>query len=121
LPEAESELVAGYFTEYAGMRFGVFFIGVFVNIVFISALTVVLFFGGWTVPGMPAFIPEWSGLIWFLLKVAFFVLLVLLVWFTLPRVRVDQFLNLGWKVLFPLSLLNLLVAVGEVFALRGGI
>ncbi|MHB8584645.1 MAG: NADH-quinone oxidoreductase subunit NuoH [Thermoplasmatota archaeon] len=120
LPEAESELVAGYFTEYAGMRFGVFFIGVFVNIIFISALTVVLFFGGWTIPGMPTYVPEWTGLLWFVIKVAFFVLTVLLVWFTLPRVRIDQFLNLGWKVLFPLSILNLLVAVGEVWVLKGG-
>jgi NADH:ubiquinone oxidoreductase subunit H len=129
LPEAESELVAGYFTEYGGMRFGVFFAGVFVQIVLVSALTVVLFFGGWTVPGMglafPSLggltpIPEWTGVLWFLIKTAFFVLVILFTWFTLPRVRIDQFLSVGWKVLFPLALLNLVIAVGEVVVLKGG-
>lgn len=130
LAEAESELVAGYMTEYGGMRFGLMQMTVFVNIVFVSALTVVLYFGGWTVPfmGTPiaalggfVLIPEWTGPLWFLLKVSFFVLFVLTVWFTLPRVRLDQFLQVGWKVLFPLSLLNLVIAVAQVYVLNGGL
>ncbi len=113
LPESESELVAGYMTEYSGMRFGVLFVGVFAGIVFISALTVTLYFGGWSMP----IGPDWLGLLWFGGKVTFFVLFVLLTWFTLPRVRPDQFLEVGWKGLFPLAILNLLVTVGEVYAI----
>ncbi len=113
LPESESELVAGYMTEYSGMRFGLLFVGLFVNIVFISALTITLYFGGWSMPLMP----DWTGIIWFTAKTAFFVLFVLLIWFTLPRVRPDQFLEVGWKGLFPLAILNLLVTAGEVYAI----
>jgi len=125
LPESESELVAGYFTEYSGMRFGVFFIGVFVNIVFISALTVTLFFGGWSLPfvpdsGGPLGLWTWLGVLWFLLKTAVFVFFVLAIWFTLPRVRADQFLRIGWKFLFPLALLNLVLTVFVVNALKTG-
>lgn len=130
LAEAESELVSGFMTEYGGMRFGIIQMTIFANVVFISALTVLLFFGGWTVPfmGVPiaalggiVIIPEWTGPLWFLLKVAFFTLFVVLTWFTLPRVRIDQFLALGWKVLFPLSLLNLMLAVAQIYVLKGGL
>lgn len=139
LGESESELIAGYFTEYGGMRFGLFQVNVFFGTVFISMLTVLLFFGGWTLPfftpdvfdaylplsdGTIAFLfSPWiapiAGLIVFLSKTAVFTLLVLLTWFTLPRLRPDQFLTLGWKVLFPLALLNLVVTAGVVFYLGG--
>lgn len=116
LPEAESELVAGFFTEYSGMRYGVLFVGVFVNIVFVSAITVLLYFGGWTMPFVPdmGIISTILGLVFFIAKVAVFVWFVLLAWFTLPRWRTDQFLNMGWKILFPLALLNLVVTLVQI-------
>ncbi|HWG89902.1 MAG TPA: NADH-quinone oxidoreductase subunit NuoH [Candidatus Thermoplasmatota archaeon] len=125
LPESESELVAGYFTEYGGMRFGVLFVGVFINIVFIAALTVTLFFGGWTIPFANMIFSDPNGplalifgVVWFFLKTAFFVFMVLATWLTLPRVRADQFLRLGWKVLFPLALLNLVLTMIEIYVLQ---
>lgn len=144
LPESESELIAGYFTEYSGMRFGVFFVGVFVQIVFISMLTVLLFFGGWHLPIVTEYlnaafctvgaggvvtscstvgglVTGLAGVAIFLGKTSFFVLFVLLTWFTLPRYRVDQFLAIGWKVLFPISLVNLVIAVAEVWYIKGGL
>lgn len=128
LAEAESELVGGFATEYSGMRFGVFFVGIFVGIVLVSALTVLLFFGGWSMPFIGATlpllgitIPAWTGPIWFVLKTFFFIVLIITTWFTLPRIRVDQYLNWGWKVLFPLSVLNLVIAVAEVYYIQGGI
>lgn len=132
LGESESELIAGYFTEYGGMRFGMFQLNVFFGVVFISMLTVLLFFGGWQLPfltvglftgaigatfGTALFVLV--GIAVFLAKTAFFTLCVLLVWFTLPRLRPDQFLSLGWKVLFPLSLVNLVVTAGVVYYLGG--
>lgn len=105
LPESESELVAGFTTEYSGMRFGMFFVGVFAGIFFLSALTVTLFFGGWS---GPSFAPP---VFWFLVKSLAFSFFVFWIWSTLPRVRMDQFLNLAWKSLFPLSVLNLFVAI----------
>jgi NADH-quinone oxidoreductase subunit H len=114
LPEAESEIVAGYFTEYSGMRFGVFFLTVFVNIFLISAVTVTLFFGGWSGPFLPP-------LVWFLLKSILFTLAVLWIWFTLPRVRIDQFLKVGWTAMFPLSIITVVIAALEVYFMRGGL
>jgi NADH:ubiquinone oxidoreductase subunit H len=126
LAEAESELVGGFATEYSGMRFGVFFVGIFVGIVLVSTLTVLLFFGGWsmpfigaTIPLIGATVPAWTGPLWFVLKVFVFSIFVIIVWFTLPRIRVDQYLNWGWKVLFPLSVLNLVIAAAEVYYLGG--
>lgn len=125
LAESESELIAGYFTEYGGMKFGMFQIGVFFGVVFIAMLTVILYFGGWTIPFVTS-VPILGydllpllGLFVFLAKTAIFTLLVLLVWFTLPRLRPDQVLTLGWKVLFPLSLLNLVVTASVVYYLGG--
>ncbi|MFA5862820.1 MAG: complex I subunit 1 family protein, partial [Candidatus Thermoplasmatota archaeon] len=121
LGESESELVAGYFTEYGGMKFGMMQMGVFVNIVFISMLTVILFFGGWSIPFVTSLSLLGANLLplvsvnVFLAKTAVFVLLVLLTMFTLPRLRPDQFLSIGWKVLFPLALLNLVATAGIVF------
>ncbi len=103
LPEAESEFVAGFHTEYSGMRFGLLFLTLFANVMLISALTVVLFFGGWQGP-------FFDGAWWFLLKMAIVSVFLFVTWFTMPRVRIDQFMNLGWKVLFPLALVNLVIA-----------
>lgn len=133
LAESESELIAGYFTEFAAMRFGMFQMNVFVSVVFISMLTVILFFGGWTMPfftpegigaSLPAFafspwVAPMAGLVVFLAKTAVMTLFVLVTWFTLPRLRPDQFLSVGWKVLFPLALVNLVVTAGVVYYLGG--
>jgi NADH-quinone oxidoreductase subunit H len=105
LGESESELIAGLTTEYSGMRFGFFFVAIFSGVFFLSALTTTLFLGGWTGPG---FLPP---LAWFLLKTLALCFLVFWIWSTLPRFRVDQFLNYAWKTLFPLSILNLIIAV----------
>ncbi|WP_084058027.1 NADH-quinone oxidoreductase subunit NuoH [Desulfacinum hydrothermale] len=107
IPEAESELVAGFHTEYSGMRFGLFFLAEYTNMFIVSAVATSLFMGGWHGPfGWSLGIP---GVIWFLAKTYF--LLFVLMWFrwTFPRVRFDQLMNFSWKVLIPLSMLNLLV------------
>jgi len=102
LPEAESELVAGYHAEYSGMKFGMFFVGEYMAITLISAMISVLFFGGWLGPVLP-------GLIWFLIKTFFFISCFVLVRAALPRPRFDQLMSWGWKVMFPLALLNVLL------------
>lgn len=108
LPEAESELVAGYVTEYSGMRFAFFFLTLFANVFFIAALTVTLYFGGWLGPfGLD--LPWTLSWIWFFVKAGVLVFVVFWIWNSLPRVRIDQFLNINWKLLFPLSLVNLVV------------
>lgn len=113
LPEAESELVAGYVTEYSGMRFALFFLTMFANVFFIAALTVTLYFGGWLGPfGLD--LPLALSFIWFFVKTGVLVFFVFWVWNSLPRVRIDQFLNINWKLLFPLSLLNLLITAISV-------
>ncbi len=103
IPEAESELVAGYHSEYSGMKFGMFFVGEYLGITLISALTTTLFFGGWL--GFGFFPP----VVWFLIKMFVFILFFVLLRASLPRPRYDQLMSLGWKILLPLSLLNLLV------------
>jgi NADH-quinone oxidoreductase subunit H len=103
IPEAESELVGGYHSEYSGMKFGMFFVGEYLGIILISTLITTLFFGGWL---GPAFLP---GLVWFLLKTFVFIFLFILLRASLPRPRYDQLMEYGWKVLLPLSLLNLLI------------
>lgn len=113
LPEAESELVAGYSTEYSGMRFGLFYVVLFANIFFISALITTLYLGGWMSPFGPLtgfLAPLGDGILWFILKTMLLCFIVFWLWLTLPRVRIDQYLNFAWKVLFPLSLLNLVIA-----------
>jgi NADH-quinone oxidoreductase subunit H len=109
IPEAESELVAGYHTEYSGMKFGMFFVGEYLGITLISALTVVLFFGGWLGPVLPP-------IVWFFLKTFFFICGFILVRASLPRPRYDQLMAFGWKVMLPLTLLNLVVTGGIVLA-----
>jgi NADH-quinone oxidoreductase subunit H len=101
LPEAESELVAGYHAEYSGMRFGLFFVGEYINMLVLGALAATFFLGGWHGPWLP---PP----VWFALKVLAFAFLFIWMRGTLPRLRYDQLMHLGWKVLTPLALLNIL-------------
>jgi NADH-quinone oxidoreductase subunit H len=119
LPEAETELVAGYHTEYAGMKFAMFFMAEYANMVTASALIVTLFFGGWMIPFVSTLEPSsvWLSLLEllaFIVKVS--VVLFLFVWvrWTIPRFRYDQLMMLGWKVLLPLALLNIFVTAGVV-------
>jgi NADH-quinone oxidoreductase subunit H len=102
LPEAESELVAGFHTEYSGMRFALFFLAEYTNMFIVSAVATVLFLGGWRGPYLP-------GVVWFLLKV--YAVIFLLMWFrwTFPRVRFDQLVTFAWKILIPLAFVNLLL------------
>lgn len=102
LPESENELVAGYHTEYSGMKFGMFFVGEYASIILISAMIVTLFFGGWLGPWLPP-------IVWFLIKTGFFVTLFILLRAALPRPRYDQLMAYGWKFMLPLSLLNLVI------------
>ncbi len=111
LPEAESELVAGYHSEYSGMKFGMFFVGEYLGITLISALTVTLFFGGWLGPVLPP-------LAWFLIKTFLFICFFILLRASLPRPRYDQLMSFGWKVCLPLSLANLIVT-GAIVLARG--
>jgi NADH-quinone oxidoreductase subunit H len=110
LPEAESELVAGYHSEYSGMKFGMFFVGEYLGITLISALTVALFFGGWLGPFLPP-------LVWFLIKTFAFISFFILLRASLPRPRYDQLMSFGWKVMLPLTLVNLMVT-GAVVLLK---
>lgn len=103
IPEAESELVAGFHSEYSGMKFGMFFIGEYLGVTLISAMLVTLYFGGWL---GPAFLPP---VVWFAIKTFGFISLFILFRASMPRPRYDQLMEYGWKVLFPLSLLNLLI------------
>ena len=109
LPEAENELVAGYHSEYSGMKFAMFFLGEYVGITLISALVVTLFFGGYLGPWLP-------GGLWFGIKTFLFICLFILIRGSMPRPRYDQLMGLGWKVLLPLSLVNLLVTAAVVLA-----
>jgi NADH-quinone oxidoreductase subunit H len=111
LPEAESELVAGFHAEYSGMKFGMFFVGEYLGIVLISSLLTVLFCGGWLGPWLPP-------LVWFLIKVFVFIGFFILMRAVQPRPRYDQLMALGWKLLLPLSLANVLVTGALVIARR---
>lgn len=113
IPEAESELIAGYHAEYSGMKFGMFFIGEYLGITLISAMMTTLFFGGWLGPG---FLPPW---LWFFIKTFAFIFFFILLRASLPRPRYDQLMELGWKILLPLVLLNLLVTGAVALWLRG--
>ncbi|MBA6328430.1 NADH-quinone oxidoreductase subunit NuoH [Colwellia sp. MB02u-6] len=107
LPEAETELTAGFHTEYSGLKFALFFLGEYLSVTLISAMSVVLFFGGWLMPEpLASLLPP---LLWFIIKVMFFVMFFILLRTSLPRPRFDQLLKFGWVVMLPLALLNLLV------------
>jgi NADH-quinone oxidoreductase subunit H len=107
LPEAESELIAGFHAEYSGMKFGMFFVGEYLGITLVSAMITTLFFGGWLGPWLPP-------VVWFILKTFVFICLFILLRASLPRLRYDQLMGYAWKVLLPLSLLNVLVTGGVV-------
>ncbi len=113
LPEAENELIAGYHTEYSGMKFGMFFIGEYASIILISAMIVVLFFGGWRGPLLPP-------ILWFFIKLGFFVSFFILMRAALPRPRYDQLMAYGWKLMLPLALLNLVVTGAIVLVFFNG-
>jgi NADH-quinone oxidoreductase subunit H len=102
LPEAEQELVAGYHTEYGGMRWGLFQMAEYINMVTFSGLAVTLFLGGWHGPVLP-------GPVWFLIKLAIFIFVFMWLRATLPRLRYDQLMKFGWKVLLPVATLNAVV------------
>jgi len=107
LPEAESELVAGYHTEYSSMRFSTFFIAEYANMLTVSAVATTIFFGGWQGPFLPP-------ILWFCLKVFIFMFCYIWLRATFPRLRYDQLMDFGWKVLFPLALLNTMVTAAFV-------
>jgi NADH-quinone oxidoreductase subunit H len=109
-PEAEQELVAGYHTEYSSMRFALFFLAEYINMVTVAAVTTNLFLGGWHGP----FIPEAYGWIWFLIKLSALCFGYLWLRWTLPRFRYDQLMSFGWKLLLPLATVNLLVSAAGV-------
>jgi NADH-quinone oxidoreductase subunit H len=106
LPESDGELVAGFHTEYSGIKFGMFFVGEYLSITLISAVIVTLYFGGWM---GPAFLPPFF---WFMFKTFIFIAFIILLRASLPRPRYDQFMAVGWKILLPLALLNILVTAG---------
>lgn len=111
MPEAEGELIAGYHSEYSGMKFGMFFVGEYLGVTLISALITVLFFGGWLGPD---FLPP---AVWFFLKTFFFICFFILLRASLPRPRYDQLMNVGWKILLPLVLINILVTGGILLSI----
>jgi NADH-quinone oxidoreductase subunit H len=111
LPESESELVAGYHSEYSGMKFGMFFVGEYLGVALISALIAVLFFGGWLGPWLPP-------IVWFLIKMFCFICFFVLLRASLPRPRFDQLMSWAWKLMLPLALANILITGAVVLAFR---
>jgi NADH-quinone oxidoreductase subunit H len=125
LPESETELVAGYNTEYSSMRFAMFFMGEYSNMIAASAMMVTLFFGGWTLPGfsMPADSSQIAvgvaHIAIFIAKLLFFMVLFIWVRWMMPRFRYDQLMNLGWRTFLPLALANILVYAVVLWARAG--
>ncbi len=109
LPEAESELIAGFHSEYSGMKFGMFFVGEYIGIILISAAISLLYFGGWAGPFLP-------GPVWLAIKTMAFICLFILFRAALPRPRFDQLMGWGWKIMLPLTLINLLATGAVVLA-----
>jgi len=113
LPEAESELVAGYFTEYSGFRFALFFLGEYIAMLIMASLATVCFLGGWTLPWyitkVLPFLNYVPGIVWFLVKVYAFIFFYYWIRATVPRYRYDQLMQIGWKILIPIALANILV------------
>ena len=112
LPEAESELVAGFMTEYSSMSFALFFLGEYANMIMMSGVVTILFLGGWLAPFDIAFFNAVPGVVWFALKISFCLFLMIWVRATFPRYRYDQLMRLGWKVFLPLSLIWLVLSAG---------
>jgi NADH-quinone oxidoreductase subunit H len=108
LPEAETELVAGYFTEYSGMRFGLFFMAEYVGMFVMSALAVVCFLGGWHGPDF-WILSKVPNVVWFILKVYALIFFYFWIRATIPRYRYDQLMSLGWKLFIPLTLANIVI------------
>jgi NADH-quinone oxidoreductase subunit H len=108
IPESESEIIAGFHSEYSGMKFGMFFVGEYIGIILISAITVCLFFGGWLGPD---FLPP---IVWFILKTFVFIVIFILLRASLPRPRYDQLMDFGWKLILPITIINLMVTAGIV-------
>ena len=113
MPEAESELVAGYFTEYTGFRFALFFLGEYIAMIIMASLATVCFLGGWTIPwyitNVLPFLKFVPGIVWFLIKVYAFIFFYYWIRATLPRYRYDQLMAIGWKILIPVALANIVV------------
>src|SRR5215472_4055610 len=114
LPEAEQELVAGYLTEFSGLRWSLYQMAEYINMIIVSSIAATLYFGGWTLGGTSGVLG--LPVIWYVVKVAIFLFIFIWMRATLPRIRYDQLMRLGWQVLLPLSVLNLL-ATGTVVAL----
>jgi len=112
LPEAENELVAGYHTEYSGMRFGLYFLGEYVTMIMLGSLVAVFFLAGWRGPLLPP-------MLWYCGKVILVVFVMIWIRATLPRLRYDQLMHLGWKLLIPVALLNIVVTGGVILWIRG--
>lgn len=114
IPESESEIIAGFHSEYSGMKFGMFFVGEYVGIILISSLTVALYFGGWLGPD---FLPP---AVWFILKTFVFIFVFILLRASLPRPRYDQLMDFGWKILLPITIINVMVTAAVVLVNKHG-
>ena len=110
LPEAENELVAGFHTEYSGMRFGLFFVGEYINMIILGSMVAVFFLGGWHGPVLP-------GVLWFIIKVLLVCFFFIWTRASLPRLRYDQLMHFGWKFLLPIALLNVVVTGAVLLAI----
>ncbi len=123
LPEAEPELVGGYHTEYSGLKFGLFFLAEYANLITASAIITVLYLGGWQFPylqdfGLPELLVSIIGVVTFIVKVLCVLLFFVVIRWTLPRFRYDQLMNLGWKVMLPLSIFNVLATGAGILLFR---
>src|SRR6266404_625587 len=119
LPEAETELVAGFHTEYSSIKFLLFFNAEYINMITVSMLATTLFLGGWNGPGVALF--PWLGVIYFVLKILFFLFLYIWLRGTLPRFRFDQLMDFGWKFLLPAAILNIVLTATVVFFFQDGL
>ena len=113
IPEAESELVAGFHTEYSGMRFALFFLAEYSNMLIVTSVATTLFFGGWQSPPFLGFLPV-PGVVWFLAKTYVLIFIIIWVRWTFPRLRFDQLMNFCWKIMIPAALLHLIVYAGII-------